>query len=99
MLINKQFFELEKYLGTVYNQMALQRMAGKEKSRARFKLAEEEAYAKGLTGEALVARLEQLKDLEKIETESIESNFRSLEKEEETKIRERLELKFFEEKR
>jgi hypothetical protein len=38
--------------------MALQKMAALEKSRARFKLAEEEAYAKGLTGEALVARLE-----------------------------------------
>lgn len=78
--------------------MALQRMAALEKSRARFKLAEEEAYARGLTGEALVARLEQLKDLQKIETESIESNFRTLEKEEENKIRERLETKFFDEK-
>ena len=27
LLINKQFFELEKYLGTLYNQMALERMA------------------------------------------------------------------------
>ena len=74
-------------------------MAAKEKSRARFKQAEDEAYAKGLTGEALVARLEQIKDLEKIENESIESNFRLHEKEEETKIRERLENKFFEEKK
>ena len=73
-------------------------MAALEKSKARFKQAEDEAYAKGLTGEALVARLEQLKDLQKIETESIESNFRTLEKEEENKIRERLETKFFEEK-
>jgi hypothetical protein len=79
--------------------MALQRMAAKEKSRARFKQAEDEAYSKGLTGEALVARLEQIKDLEKIENESIENNFRLHEKEEETKIRERLENKFFEEKR
>jgi len=27
LLINKQFFELEKYLGTLYNQLALERMA------------------------------------------------------------------------
>jgi|LauGreDrversion4_2_1035121.scaffolds.fasta_scaffold42056_1 hypothetical protein len=27
LLVNKQFFELEKYLGTMYNQTALQRMA------------------------------------------------------------------------
>lgn len=37
LLVNKQFFELEKYLGTMYNQTALQRMAAQEKSRARFK--------------------------------------------------------------
>jgi hypothetical protein len=40
LLINKQFFELEKYLGTLYNQTALEHMAAKEKTRARFKQAE-----------------------------------------------------------
>ena len=37
LLINKQFFELEKYLGTLYNQTAMERLAAKEKSRSRFK--------------------------------------------------------------
>lgn len=45
LLINKQFFELEKYLGTMYNQSAMERMAAKEKTRARFRQAEEDAYA------------------------------------------------------
>ncbi len=56
LLINKQFFELEKYLGTMYNQTALEKMAAKEKCRSRFKSAEEEAYAT-LTGDGLISRL------------------------------------------
>ena len=56
-LINKQFFELEKYLGTLYNQTALEHMAAKERTRARFRSAEEEAYA-NMGGEMLVARLQ-----------------------------------------
>lgn len=75
LLINKQFFELEKYLGTMYNQTALERMAAKEKTRARFKLAEEEAYAT-LNGDALVSRLNQLKELEMVENEGIDMKYK-----------------------
>ena len=40
-----------------------------------------------------------MKELEKIEAETIEANFKTKEKERETEIREHLETKFFEEKK
>lgn len=43
--------------------------------------------------------MNQLKELEKTENESIEARFKQKEKEQETEIRERLENKFFEEKK
>lgn len=46
-----------------------------------------------------MSRLQQLKDLERIEAETIEANFKTKEKERETDIREHLETKFFEEKK
>lgn len=73
-------------------------MAAKEKARSRFKSAEEEAIAT-MSGDALVQRLAQLKDLERIENEGIDMKYQQQEKERETEIRERLENKFFEEKR
>lgn len=56
LLISKQFFEVEKYLGTLYNQTALQTMAAKEETRLRYKQSEEEAYS-SLTGDTLIARI------------------------------------------
>jgi hypothetical protein len=73
-------------------------MAAKEKSRARFKLAEEEAYST-LQGDALIDKLNRLKEFEKTELDSIESALSTKEKEQENEIRERLEQKFFEERR
>ncbi len=40
LLINKQFFELEKYLGTLYNQLALEKMSAMQKLHARISQAE-----------------------------------------------------------
>lgn len=82
----------------MYSQTALERMVAKEKSRSRFKAAEEEAIS-SMSGDALVSRLAQLKDLERIENEGIDMKYKQQEKEKETEIRERLENKFFEEKR
>ena len=73
-------------------------MAAKEKTRSRFKQAEQEAYAT-LTGDALVSRLQQLKDLEATENESLDARFKQMEKEKETEIREKLEEKHFNEKK
>lgn len=98
LLINKQFFELEKYLGTLYNQTALESMAAKEQCRGRFKLAEEEAYS-SLSGEHLVSRLDNLKELEKIEMDGIDLRLQDKEKHEAAAIKERLAGKHFEEKR
>jgi len=97
LLISKQFFEVEKYLGTLYNQTALQTMAAKEETRLRYKQSEEEAYAT-LSGDALMPRITQLKEMEKTEIECIEHKLKNREKEEACAIRERLATKHFEEK-
>lgn len=73
-------------------------MSALQKLNARISQAEQEAYST-LSGDALVSRLTQLKDLTKIENEAIESNFLSREKEQEAEIRERLEKKAFEERK
>jgi hypothetical protein len=73
-------------------------MAALQKSHSRIRQAETEAFSSGLTGEALTNRLQQLKEVEKIEVDSIEDGFKSKEKEKETQIREELEHKFCDER-
>ena len=79
LLISKQFFEVEKYLGTLYNQTALQAMSAKEETRLRFKQSEEEAYAT-LSGDALVQRITNLKEIQQNQLEGIEQRIKNYEK-------------------
>lgn len=73
-------------------------MAAKEQARSRFKQAEEDAYA-NQTGETLVQRLAQLRELEQVEYDGIEHRMKEKEKQEACAIRERLAGKHFDEKR
>lgn len=72
MLINKQFFELEKYLGTMYTQSALDKLIAKEKIKEKYKTLEEEACST-LSGERLVMKLNQLKEDEILELNMIDA--------------------------
>lgn len=51
-----------------------------------------------MTGDGLIARITQLKEMEKTEMECIEARFKNREKEEACAIRERLATKHFDEK-
>ena len=44
MLINKQFFELSKYLAGLYTNLAMQKMVGQEQIKDKYQSMEDEAY-------------------------------------------------------
>eukprot|EP00347_Sterkiella_histriomuscorum_P005935 403354701 len=97
MLINKQFFELQKYLGALYTQSAMDKLIAKEKIKEKYKVLEEEAYAT-LSNDKLQARLNSLKEEQHLELGMVDMQIDKDEKEKEADLREKLENKFSQEK-
>ena len=98
MLINKQFFELGKYLGGLYTELAMQRMVGREKIKEKYQSLEDESY-QDLQGENLRNRLQMIRKDKEHEMHTFEDDFTQREKEEECALREKLEQRFCEEKK
>lgn len=98
MLINKQFFELSKYLAGLYTNLAMQKMVGQEQIKDKYQSMEDEVY-QNLQGDQLRTRLPQLRKDRDNELASFEEDFAMKEKEQESSLREKLEEKFCQEKK
>jgi hypothetical protein len=56
LLVNKQFFELEKNLGTLYTQNAMKKMIDKERIKDNYTNQEQEAFV-NLQGDQLMTKI------------------------------------------
>ena len=97
LLLQKQFFELQKYLANLHAGATLERVIDLEKAKAHLQDLEDDAHAE-LTGDALTARLEELQRGKQLELEKIKRAAEVKAQEAEVKLHETEEEKFFKEK-
>lgn len=96
-LMNKQFFELSKYLGAMYSNVEMDKL--KERELLRLKFAEEEANAyQTLSGDALKKRVANLRCERDNGLQQIEDDFNENLRREQDKLRKRLHDKHYKER-
>jgi hypothetical protein len=97
LLLQKQFFELQKYLANLHAGVTLERVIDLEKAKARLQDLEDDAQAE-LAGDVLADRLDELQRGKHLELEKIKRAAEVKAREAEVKLREAEEEKFFKEK-
>lgn len=73
LLIHKQFFELEKYLGAMYTTTAMDKLIASEKIKAKYKHLEDEAFST-LKGDDLLSKINGLREDQEIEISMLDSS-------------------------
>lgn len=97
LLLQKQFFEQQKYLANLHAGTALERAIDLEKAQARFKDMEDDAHAE-LSGNALTEKLDELQREKQLALDSIKRESDVKAREAEVRLREAEEEKFFKDK-
>lgn len=97
LLLQKQFFELQKYLSDLHTGVALDRVIAAEKIKAKYRDLMDEA-SNDLSGEALANRLDELEAQKKQALKDAQRDLEAKAREDEVQLRTQKEEKFYHEK-